>query len=162
MPKIELETLINAPIEVVFDLSRSIDLHTLSTAKTKEKAIDGITSGLIGINEFVTWQATHFGVRQKLTTEITQLTFLSHFRDEMRKGIFKYFKHDHYFSENDGVCIMTDIFDFASPLGFAGKIVDKLILTQYLTKFLVERNEMIKTFAESGQWKELINPTQTF
>jgi hypothetical protein len=47
MTKIYLETFVNAPIERVFDLARSIDLHKLSTKGTKEEAIAGKTTGLI-------------------------------------------------------------------------------------------------------------------
>ena len=56
MPKIEITTAIKAPLEICFDLARSIDLHKISTAKSKEQAIAGVTSGLIGMNETVTWQ----------------------------------------------------------------------------------------------------------
>lgn len=51
MPVIILHTQINAPIERCFDLSRSIDLHKISTAHTKEEAINGVTSGLINLDE---------------------------------------------------------------------------------------------------------------
>jgi hypothetical protein len=61
MPRIVLKTEIDAPIEVCFDLSRSIDLHQISTAHTNEQAIDGVTSGLINLHESVTWRARHFG-----------------------------------------------------------------------------------------------------
>ena len=54
MPKIKLETEINAPQKIVFDLSRSIDLHKISTKETNEEAIAGVTSGLIGENQSVT------------------------------------------------------------------------------------------------------------
>ena len=69
MPKIELTTIIDAPIERCFDLARSIDLHKLSTAGTDEEAIAGVMSGLIGKNEQVTWKAKHFGITQKLTSK---------------------------------------------------------------------------------------------
>ena len=55
-------TEIKADKTVVFDLSRSIDLHKISTEQTNQQAIAGKTSGLIGINENVTWRAKHFGV----------------------------------------------------------------------------------------------------
>ena len=71
MPKIEIHTEINSSIEICFDLSRSIDFHLISTSKTKEKAIAGRTSGLVQLNDTVTWEATHFGVRQKLTSLIS-------------------------------------------------------------------------------------------
>ncbi len=46
MPVIELKTDIAAPIEVCFDLARSIDFHQLSTGKTRERAVSGVTSRL--------------------------------------------------------------------------------------------------------------------
>lgn len=72
MPCISLTTEIKAPIERCFDLSRSIDLHVVSTSGTDEKAVGGRTSGLIEKNETVTWQAVHLGVKQNLTSLITE------------------------------------------------------------------------------------------
>lgn len=71
MPVITIKTVINAPIDIVFDLSRSIDLHKISTAHTNEEAVDGKISGLIGMDETVTWRAKHFGITQLLTSKIT-------------------------------------------------------------------------------------------
>lgn len=156
MPIIQLETIINAPVEICFDLSRSIDLHTVSTAQTKERAIAGVTKGLIGYNESVTWQATHLGIRQKLTSTITAYNRPFHFYDEQVKGVFKKIKHDHYFEEKDNAVLMTDVFLFESPLGLLGNIFNKIILTNYLKKFLFERNQLIKEYAETEKWKELL------
>lgn len=64
MPRIVLKTIIRAPIDRCFDLSRSIDLHKVSTEQTNEEAIDGVTSGLISLDESVTWRAKHFGIDQ--------------------------------------------------------------------------------------------------
>jgi len=156
MPQIELQTIINAEIEICFDLSRSIDLHKISTAATKERAIDGKTSGLINLNEFVTWQATHFGLLQKLTSTITQYNRPFHFRDEQLKGAFKYLIHDHNFQPIDGKVIMKDIFKFQSPLGYLGKLFDNLVLANYLKKLLLKRNDTIREYAETQKWKSLL------
>jgi ligand-binding SRPBCC domain-containing protein len=156
MPQIELQTIINAEIEICFDLSRSIDLHKISTAATKEKAIDGKTSGLINLNEFVTWQATHFGISQKLTSTITQYNRPFHFRDEQLKGPFKYLIHDHNFQAMDGKVIMKDVFKFQSPFGYLGKLFDKLVLANYLKKLLLKRNDTIREYAETQKWKSLL------
>jgi ligand-binding SRPBCC domain-containing protein len=156
MPIIELTTTIKAPISLCFDLSRSIDLHKISTAKTNEKAIVGITTGLISLNETVTWQATHFCVKQKLTTKITAFDRPYFFVDEQIKGIFKSIYHEHKFEQVGEDVIMTDIFNFKSPLGILGKIFNKIILTNYLKRFLIERNNVIKEFAETNKWKVLI------
>lgn len=156
MAIIKLETTIKSDINTCFDLSRSIDLHKLSTVQTKEKAINGITSGLINLGESVTWEATHFAVRQQLTSKITAFNRPFYFRDEQIKGAFKYFIHDHYFEEKNETVIMKDIFEFQSPFGFIGKLFDKIILISYLTKFLIVRNNMVKEFAETDQWKSVL------
>ena len=98
MPTIKLETKINAPLERVFDLSRCIDLHEATMTKHHEKAVSGVTKGLINLNETVTWEATHFGLRQKLTSKITEFERPNHFRDSMVKGAFARFDHDHFFA----------------------------------------------------------------
>jgi len=59
LPVIKLETFIKAKAEIVFDLSRSIDLHVDSTTQSNERAIDGVRSGLICLGETVTWEAKH-------------------------------------------------------------------------------------------------------
>ncbi|MEO8116941.1 MAG: SRPBCC family protein [Bacteroidota bacterium] len=156
MPKIEIETEINSTIYICFDLSRSIDLHKISTAKTNEIAIAGKTSGLIGLSETVTWQATHFGIRQKLTSKITAYERPNFFIDEMVKGAFKSFRHQHIFEDINGKVIMKDIFEFHSPLGIIGQLFNKLILTNYLKELLLERNKVIKDFAETGKWKSVL------
>lgn len=156
MPRIVLTTEINASKEIVFDISRSIDLHKISTEQTNEEAIAGVTTGLIGLNEWVTWQAKHFGISQKLTTKITEFEYPNYFTDEMMKGAFKNFKHKHVFESRQNGTLMTDYFDYTSPLGFLGKIADSLFLQKYMTNFLKKRNTTIKAFAESEKWKQLI------
>jgi ligand-binding SRPBCC domain-containing protein len=149
MPKIELVTLINAPIGRCFDLARSIDLHMESTKQTGEKAIAGKTSGLIGMGESVTWRARHFGVWQTLTTKITGFEYPVFFADEMVTGAFKSFRHEHHFRNVHGKTEMTDIFAFKSPFGFMGKLADTLVLTAYMKKLLEKRNQVIKSKAEN-------------
>ncbi len=156
MPTIHLETKIKSTIDICFDLSCSIDFHQLTTSKTKEKAISGVTSGLIKLNDKVTWEAIHFGVKQELTSKISQFNKPFHFRDEQVSGAFKNFKHDHFFEQHDGFVLMKDVFEFQSPLGFIGKLVNRLILTKCMTQFLSERNAMIKEYAETEKWKTIL------
>lgn len=156
MAKIELTTKINSTLEICFDLSRSIDLHKISTSKTKEEAIAGRTHGLIELDETVTWQAIHFGIKQKLTTKITAFDRPNYFIDEQTKGIFKSMVHKHTFEEIGDHVIMKDIFEFHSPFGFLGILFNKLVLVNYLKKFLIHRNQIIKEFAETDKWKEVL------
>ncbi len=158
MPIIKLQTEIIAPIEIVFDLSRSIDLHKRSTKQTNEEAIGGRTSGLIGDGETVTWRAKHFGVYQTLTSKITEFDSPNRFVDEMIDGIFKSFRHEHRFeSNNNETTTLFDVFDYSSPFGIFGRIADKLFLKNYMKKLLEKRNEIIKEFAENGKWKTYLS-----
>ena len=59
MSRIELETRIDAPPERCFDLSRSVELHLEAAAATDERAVDGVTAGLLGAGDTVTWEARH-------------------------------------------------------------------------------------------------------
>ncbi|GLR18243.1 SRPBCC family protein [Portibacter lacus] len=156
MPVILLTTEIHAPIRIVFDLSRSVDLHKISTQQTNETAIRGVTTGCMELNDSVTWKAKHFGIYQKLTSKITSMDKPNSFIDEMEKGIFKSFRHYHGFQENNSKTIMTDTFDYKSPLGVLGKLADKLLIEKYMTKLLTTRNQVIKEFAESDKWRSVL------
>ena len=102
MPRIVIFTKIKAPQKLVFDLSRSIELHKTSTKETNEKAIAGKTEGLIELGETVTWRAKHLGVYQNFTSKVTGCNEADYFADEMLSGAFKSFNHEHFFSyEND-------------------------------------------------------------
>jgi ligand-binding SRPBCC domain-containing protein len=166
LPTIHLELQINAPIDRCFDLARSIDLHKLSTGNTQEEAIAGTTLGLIGLNETVIWRAKHFGVWQTLSSKITEYERPHFFVDEMLEGAFKSIYHKHTFTPHpqplslmrgeQSATLMTDDFHFESPLGILGSIANKLVLTKYLTELLSERNKMIKEFAETEKWREVL------
>ncbi|WP_409293211.1 SRPBCC family protein [Peribacillus sp. SCS-37] len=139
---------IKAPIQVCFDLSRSIDIHMESTAYTNERAVKGRTSGLIELRETVTWEAKHFGIRQQLTSIITEFDPPNRFVDEMVSGAFKRFRHEHTFELVDDGTVMTDKFDYTSPFGPLGRLADVLFLRSYMERLLLRRNEYIKSKAE--------------
>jgi ligand-binding SRPBCC domain-containing protein len=149
MAAFRVVTIIDAPIDVCFDLSRDIDFHVRSVEGTGERAVAGRTSGLIELGETVTWEARHLGVRQRLTSKVTAFDRPRYFRDEMVAGAFKSFTHDHRFEARDGLTEMIDEVEFRSPLGPLGWLVDKLFMTSYLRQFLIARTQAIKREAES-------------
>ena len=153
MPVIELTTLIHAPRERVFDLARSIDAHQDSTSNTGERAVAGVTTGLIGLDDEVTWEAKHLGIRQRLSVRISAFDRPNHFRDIIIAGAFKTMVHDHMFADHPKGVVMIDRFEFTSPLGALGCLVDRLFLAAYMRRFLVRRNETLKSIAETDQWR---------
>ena len=76
-------------------------MHQQSASPSKEKAIAGVTSGLINLNETVTWRGKHFGVYLTHKSRITAMDFYDYFVDEMEEGKFKTFKHEHFFEEKN-------------------------------------------------------------
>ena len=157
MPRIHLTSFIAAPIERVFDLSRSINLHQISTASTNEKAIDGVMTGLINKDETVTWQAKHLFKLRQFTSKITGMKSPDFFVDEMIKGDFTSFHHEHHFKTAANGTIVIDIVHFETPYGIIGKLANSLFLTSYLERFLTKRNEVIKEYAETQKWKTILN-----
>jgi hypothetical protein len=153
MPVIKLETYIKAKQQIVFDLSRSIDFQSRAVKSSNERAVAGRTSGLIGLNETVTWYGRHLVVWQHLTTKITEIDIPHFFADEMVKGAFKSMRHEHYFSPKEDGTLMKDVFRFEAPLGNLGWIASKIFLIRYMTNFLKGRNRTLKEYAESGKWQ---------
>ncbi|WP_433833847.1 SRPBCC family protein [Flavobacterium anhuiense] len=149
MTEINLTTKINAPKQIVFDASRNIDIHQKSARKSQEKAIAGITFGLINLNETVTWRGKHFGFYLTHKSRITAMNFYDYFVDEMEEGKFKSFKHEHFFEEENGMTIMKDKLQYETPFGIFGKLFDVLFLKKHQTKFLLNRNKVLKDVSET-------------
>ncbi len=158
MTSIEQSMRIAAPIQRCFDLARCIEVHLLGTKQTDERAVGGVTTGLIGPNEFVKWRAQHLGVRQYLTSKITAFDSPNYFQDTMIEGIFKFFQHDHYFNAiTQGETEMRDRLTFAAPLSVLGNIAEQLFLKRYMDRFLRRRNAIVKRVAESDRWQDFLN-----
>lgn len=157
MPLIHLTTFIKAPVERVFDFSRNISLHEASMKHTDERAIAGVTSGLINLNETVTWQATHLFKKRTLQSKITAMQPYSFFEDTMVAGDFTSLRHEHHFKETANGTIMIDLFNYESPYGVLGRLVNALYLIRYLKNLLEKRNTVVKHFAETEKWRDLLN-----
>ena len=157
MPSIHLTTFIAAPIEQVFDLARSIDLHQVSMAASTEKAVAGKTSGLINENETVTWEAKHFFKKRQFTSKITSMKKPDQFVDEMIKGDFKSYRHEHHFKVIENGTIMIDLVEFETPYGSLGRLVNRFFMLAYMEKLIKERNNTIKEYAESEKGRTILN-----
>jgi len=148
MSRIELSIVVDAPIELVFDLARDVGAHVASTPGTEERVIAGKTSGLLDLGDEITWEARHFGVMQRLTSRMTILDRPRHFRDSMVRGAFRRFDHDHFFAPEAGSTSCRDIFDFDAPLGPLGRLAEVLVLERYMRRFLETRLVVLKELAE--------------
>jgi hypothetical protein len=163
MIHLEEITIIDAPIERCFDLSRSVEVHLVANIHSGELAlaIGGITSGLPELNQQVIWRAKHFGVWHNLTSKFTAIEPPTYFQATMVKGIFRSMQQDHYFRTlPSGATEMKDLFRVAAPLPILGPIAEALFLRRYMLALLRERNAVIKQIAESDDWQHYL-PTQS-
>jgi len=152
-------TVIRAPIERCFDLSRSVEVHLAGNVHCGEAAIAsaGVTSGMLDLGQRVTWRAKHFGVWQQLTSEITALDRPAFFQDTMIQGAFRFMQHDHVFRAlSPDATEMQDVFRFAAPLPVLGRLAEVAVLRRYMRTLLCERNAVVKEIAESALWRKYL------
>jgi len=147
---IRLETVIAAPVGECFDLSLSVDAHTASMRGSGERAVGGVTSGVMKLGDTVTWRARHFGITIRMTAAITEYQYLSQFVDEQLRGPFRRWWHEHTFMATaSGQTVMSDVVRFQSPLGPLGSLADRLVLDRYMPHLLRQRNSWLKTSLEA-------------
>jgi ligand-binding SRPBCC domain-containing protein len=156
MPMIRVATDIGAPPPRCFDLARSVDAHVASATGTRECAIAGVTTGLLGLGDEVTWRARHLGFNQELASRITAFDRPHRFQDSMVRGAFAHLVHDHLFVATVNGTQMIDVLDYAAPCGPLGRLAERLFLTAYLARFLRQRARVLKRLAESDDWRRFI------
>lgn len=156
MPYIHLTTFVAAPIERVFDLSRSIDLHKVSMQHYSEVPVQGTTFGLMNEGETVTWKAKHLFKERFLKVKMAFLKRPYVFIDEQVEGPFKSLRHEHYFKPIQNGTLLIDQFRFDIGRGKAGTLFNNLYLTRYMERLLEERNKKIKEVAETAQWQKYL------
>lgn len=155
MPLIRVQTEINADLETCFNLARDVSFYQESLKKSSEIPIGGKISGLVEKGDYVTWETNHLIFTQHLTLKVTEFEHPVLFVDEMVRGTFKAYKHEHIFLKKGNATIMLDKFYFKSPYGILGSVVDNLFLKKYMGKLLVERNEILKIKAEKEVKREV-------
>jgi ligand-binding SRPBCC domain-containing protein len=159
MVRLEEVTVIRAPIERCFDLARSVEVHLAHNVHSGEVAlaIGGVTSGLIGLRQRVTWRGRHFGAWHQLTSEIMAMDRPTYFQDTMIRGAFRSMQHDHFLkSLSSDETEMRDVFCFAAPLGILGRLAELAVLRSYMQALLRERNAVIRQIGESPAWQKYL------
>jgi ligand-binding SRPBCC domain-containing protein len=142
--------------ELCFDLSLSVEVHIASGHR--ERVVGGVSSGVLGLGDEVTWSAWHLGFPWRMTSAISSHERPRLFVDEMKSGPFARWRHEHLFLAEDAGTVMLDRAEYSMPLGLIGRLVDRAFLG-YLEQLLVKRNEYIKALAESGPASGKAAPT---
>jgi len=137
------QTVLPVMCEEAFDMSLSIDAHVDSFRESGERAVGGVRSGIIGVGEFVTWRARHFGITWTMTSVITEWDRPNWFVDEQRRGPFKSFRHEHRFVADGDSTVAHDRVVFSAPLGLLGRLAETAVLARYLRRLIRIRNEFL-------------------
>jgi ligand-binding SRPBCC domain-containing protein len=159
MVRLEELTVIRAPIGRCIDLARSVEVHLFNNVHCGEvaRAVSGVTSGLLGHGQRVTWRAKHFCIWHELTSEITVMDRPAYFQDRMLRGAFQSMKHDHFFRPlSPDETEMRDVLCFAAPLGILGRFAEFAVLRDYMQALLRERNRVIRQIAEAQAWRNYL------
>jgi hypothetical protein len=151
METIRLTTWVDAPVERCFLLSLNVDLRIACGRETGEDAIEGVTTGLIGEGQTVTFQGRRFGALWRHTIRMEIVRPYSYFRDVMVEGYFARYEHDHHFAAmDDGTRIRDEVtFSLRWSLGRFGA-------RRRMAQCLAARNAMIKRVAESEEWRNYL------
>lgn len=156
MPKIHITTFINAPVELVFDLSRNLTLLKKILNNGKEQLLADTSSVLIGKGESVTLKAKHLGKLRMLTTKIVELEKPGMYQELQVKGDLKSFTHEHHFKKTENGTIMIDVVEFEGPKDIIGSVAAPFFLKKYFETFLAKKNDLIRQYAESDKWRAII------
>ena len=76
------------------------------------------------------------------------------------RGAFARFDHDHFFEPHAGGTRMVDVFDYAAPFGWLGRIAERLFLNRYMRRLLSVRALAIKAVAESGDYARYLDDSR--
>ena len=153
MVTIRTTTQIDAPLERCFRLSLSVDLEKNATGR---QAIDGVTRGLIGPGETITWSEDGLNLHLHQTLIDIWRPF-SYFRDVMVEGPFGAFEHDHHFAVMDDGTRIRDEVRFTARPGIFSHATESLFLRRRVLNLLRLRNIMLKQVAESEEWHRYLD-----
>ena len=101
--------------------------------KIKSEVPDKMYPGML-----ITYDVTPLPfMKSKWVTEITHVDEPNYFVDEQRFGPYSFWHHKHYFNEVDDGVEITDVVDYAIPLGPIGDILNHLSLKKSLNISLI-------------------------
>lgn len=150
MGSVRVVTKIAAPAEVCFDFARSLDAHVESAGFSNERLVaPGKLAGYLEPGDLVCFEGRHFGVKQRFCARITEMDRPHRFTDEMVRGAFHSLRHIHLFEESAGTTAMIDILEWTAPLGFLGRLADRLFLVRHMKYFVATKQAALKRMIES-------------
>lgn len=87
-----------------------------------------------------------FNIPMRWLTEITQVQEPYFFIDEQRKGPYKLWHHQHFFTENKEGVLMKDIVTYEPPLGILGQLANKYMIKKQLQEIFNYREKFLNNY----------------
>jgi len=141
--KLEFQSEINQPVDRVFQFCTSKS-GFLAHFPFSTKWISG-PDGWNGLGETLSFSFQLFGIPVRYTAEITEFEKNARFVDVMRKGPYKFFRHEHIFTQMGDKTLYTDRLEFSG--GF-GDMADTLISAPLTRRVFKKRHELLKQALE--------------
>jgi len=145
MRRLEFNTILSATIKDVWDFFSSPQNLGKITPPSMDFRIITPVPAIIHPGLFIGYKVSPFpGMRVKWLTEITHIEEYKFFIDEQRIGPYRIWHHEHHFREIPGGVEMRDILIYVLPLGFIGRIIDRLFVRKRINKIFKYREMKIR------------------
>lgn len=89
------------------------------------------------------------GIPVDWVTEITHVQEPYYFVDEQRFGPYSLWHHQHHFREVKGGVEMVDEVNYAIPLGFIGRLANRLFVAKEVSTIFDHRHNILKSYFEN-------------
>lgn len=83
------------------------------------------------------------GIQMDWCTEITHVEEHKYFVDEQKFGPYAMWHHQHHFKQVDGGVLMKDIVNYAIPLGFLGRMMNSIMISNEIEKIFSYRTKKV-------------------
>lgn len=152
MPVIELQSHIDAPAEVCFDLTRNMDLLSEFLKPLSGRAVSGFTQGLIGPGDHVIFNFGFLNLFLELKSEIVEYKRPVEFCDRHTSRLFSRSVHTHIFEPaGNGTC-MRENYEFEFFCRFLSQKPFILVVMALIRWQLARKMRLIKQIAERGRY----------
>lgn len=156
MPVLHFTNFVEAPIEVVFGLSRSVSIYKIAFQKNKVWPVAGITFGLIREGEMITWEMKFLFKKRIFSIKVFEMKINSHFEEKIINNEFIDLRHEHFFKATKNGTIIIDRIDYRIKNGLLRNLINKFVVS-FFEKNISRRIEVINQYALSDKWKALLN-----
>jgi ligand-binding SRPBCC domain-containing protein len=156
MSTIHVTSCIHAPVERVFNLSRSTSIHKAVLRSYKKGALESGGDGLMAAGEKIIFRLNFLGRGRELVTKIDVMEVPRMFVSTLVRGSFRSLRHEHHFKPIDNGTLLIDLLEYEPAFGAVGKMADGLLVRSFLKKYLEAKNRLIKQYAEGEKWKVVL------